>query len=214
MGRIENRETEAKRSQADIKAQEANDKLIQQANATAVADKTEPSLRVEKDLITDLSKVPPMPFHSYKGTRTSYICYHPLYHGEDTFAFDRALPVFMKQWTEWWDIAELYQDEMVLSEKVTVPQLRKDVTRILKEICAERDVYKLEALAEALWDKEGASQDPDGSYTEKSEKTSRHELPYMSELKHRASELRALDCGISLGYPIPKNMIIRHTWSG
>lgn len=149
----------------------------------------------------------------YFGTRTSYFVYHPLYiYGEDSFW--KTKDSFMKMYKDWQSVVNLYQDEMVLSETVTVPGLVKEIDKLTAEITKAQDVYLLEALAESLFDKDGAAQNPDGSFDGPSEKTKRHELPYMYELEQRAKELRVLDLGLSLGYSIPKKFITRHSWAG
>ncbi len=150
----------------------------------------------------------------YYGARTGWRVYHPLkcYNPEKAFQF--AKRNFMAELKAWYDVVQLYHDDMVLSEKVITEGVKKEVDKVLVEIDRAPDPYLLEALAEVLWDKDGAVQLEDGVFDGPSEKTDRHELTMMVELRRRAEELKHLDLGVRLDKPTPSEQLVKHTWSG
>lgn len=170
------------------------------------------------DLITDLSQkdflLPPPRIFPYRGIRLSWFAYHPAVQGIDEFSYMRSQRIFLDQWNEWCKTVELYRGEMTLSEKVVVPQLKKDAAKVLKEIDVVRDPHMLEAMAMTLWDKSGATQDETGKFIGSSEKILRHEFVTMREMNQIAKELRHQDTGMTTGFIIPANQLVRRTWSG
>lgn len=149
----------------------------------------------------------------YHGSRTGYFVYHPRKFPNQTTAYDEARKVFATTLKSWYDVLELYHDDSPLSEKIITDAVKKDIQKILDEIEKGRNPYDLEALAELLWNREGATQLEDGKFDGPSEKSTRHDLSWMSEIKRRAEELRHEDCGIILSKPIA-GPPIKHGWGG
>lgn len=150
----------------------------------------------------------------YRGVRGSYFCFHPAKHANLDTRYHEAKQIFMKMLNDWYEVCELYKDDMVLSENITPASLKKDVLKIVAEIDQKQEVYKLEALAMILWDKEGAQQREDGTFEKGSEKIESHFLPTMTEVSKLADELLAADVGVQLKDAIPESQLTRHTWTG
>lgn len=150
----------------------------------------------------------------YTGVRTSYFVFHPkLFPNLETRWLD-VQAAFLKQLNTWYEVVTLYQEDMVLSEQVTTKQLKKEIEKVVNEISRDHDknVYLLEAVAEALWDKPNHDEE---DYDKVGKKVERHELPPMKDLYRRAGELRSLDLGLRLPEDSPLiSRPIRHTWSG
>jgi len=151
---------------------------------------------------------------AYRGGRTSYFVFHPVLQWNIDTRYNVSKDNFLRQLNTWYEVCELYKDDMVLSENVTPKSLKRDVMKVIAEIDQTHDVYLLEALAESLWDKEGAIQYEDGKFDGPSEKIQSHFLPMMSELSKRADELRAEDIGIRAPYQTTASMLNRRTWTG
>jgi hypothetical protein len=150
----------------------------------------------------------------YRGIRTSFFVYHPKLNPNIVTAFDEALKVFHAQLQAHINVAEMYNGEMTRHEAVLPKDTLKGIKQLLIEIEAKRDVYILEALAEALWDKEGANQDAAGNFEGESEKTDKHFLPFFADLEERAKVIRAEDFGLTVGRTFGKADIIKRSWVG
>lgn len=150
----------------------------------------------------------------YRGIRTSHFVFHPKLMPNTLTAYDEALKVFNAHKTAWFNVTEMFNDDMTRHESVIPLDTKKGITQLLVEIDATRDVYLLEALAEALWDKVGAEQDSAGNFEGESEKTEKHFLPFFSDLEKRAKEIRAEDFGLTVGRTFGKSDIVRRSWVG
>lgn len=150
----------------------------------------------------------------YRGGRSSCFVFHPAKQPNLDTRYMESKAIFMSQLNTWYEVCELYRDDMVLSENITPASLKKDVLKMIAELDIEKDVYKLEALAEALWDKDGAQQNADGSFEKGSEKIEQHYLPTMAELDKRAKEILSDDVGIQLSQVTPASGVARRTWTG
>lgn len=150
---------------------------------------------------------------TYSGTRTSWRCYHPLKCQNSSKAFDFAKRNFMAELKAWYDVVELYSDEMPLSEPIFAKAFKKNIEKLLVEIEKERDPYLIESLSAVLWDKEGSDLNEEGKY-DKSEKTSQHDLTSMQELKQMAEELRHQDFGVEAKKRIGESDLTQHGWGG
>ena len=84
----------------------------------------------------------------------------------------------------------------------------------MDELDRDKDPYALEALAELLWDVEGAAQNVDGSFDHKSEKVQQHDLDFMSQIKKMAQEIKFEDLGIDIGKSLRPTDIVQHTYTG
>lgn len=149
----------------------------------------------------------------YHGCRSGYFVYHPRKFPNFETAYQEARKVFMATLDSWYDVLELYHDDSPLSEKIITDAVKKDIKKILEELDKERNPYALESLAETLWMKEGATQLSDGSFDGQSEKSTRHDLTMMQEIKRRAEELKHEDLGVKLEKPFNAPPI-KHSWGG
>lgn len=150
----------------------------------------------------------------YRGGRSSCFVFHPAKHWNLETRYNDAKAEFMRMLNNWYEVCELYQDEMTLSENVSPASLKKDVVKMVNEIDDSRDPYLLEGLAEFLWDKEGGIQYEDGSFDGPSEKTQTHFLPTMAEVIQRAAEIKSIDLGIQLPHVTTAKNVSRRTWAG
>jgi hypothetical protein len=147
----------------------------------------------------------------YHGERASCFVYHPVQNWNTLIAYDEAKREFMRLLNDWYNVVELYSDEMVLSEGVTPKSLKRDIVNCVREIDEERSYYKLEALAESLWDKVDHEEE---DWDRKGRKVEQHSIPLMSELEKRSEELRAMDLGLKMARPIAQHEIARRGWAG
>ena len=150
----------------------------------------------------------------YRGSRTGFFVYHPKRNPNIETAYHEAKIAFLSQLTAWYDTCALYSGEQTLSEPVATKQLKKDIAKVVDELDRDKDPYALEALAELLWDVEGAAQNVDGSFDHKSEKVQQHDLDFMSQIKKMAQEIKFEDLGIDIGKSLRPTDIVQHTYTG
>ncbi len=144
--------------------------------------------------------------NTYKGARSSYFVFHPKrfpnLKPNSLEVFDQALKLFYTQLHSWYDVCEIYQSEMTLSEGVTFKSLKKDIEKLIQAIIKDKEVYQIEALAEVLWDK-----DVD-------EKTQKHFIPSHTEIRKRGLEIRMEDSSIVVPNAFRIKKPLRRTWGG
>ena len=150
----------------------------------------------------------------YRGGRTSCFCYHPKTNPNFLTAYEEAKAELLLQIHGWLDVVRVYESEMNLSEKIVSDNDVRDIFKVIEEADKDRDPYILEALGEMIFDKEGATQNEDGSFDHKSEKAQQHSLDFMAALKKRAQDIKFEDFGINIGKEVSKTDVIKHTWSG
>lgn len=140
----------------------------------------------------------------YRGIRGAYFVYHPHYHGPSFTdgLWPQVLDRFMKLFTDFCNVTELYNDEAVRSETVGGEEWKKEVSKLVRAIGEDKDVYTLEALAFCLFDYEPG------------EKSQQRMLPYHKELKDAAGELRAADLGTKSTFQVNGSNIVKHGWAG
>lgn len=134
----------------------------------------------------------------YYGIRGSCYVYHPAKHGPSTAegAFEAAAKRFYGLIDDFVAVCELYTDQQVLSESVGGQLWKKDILKLFNAVEKDgKDVYVLEALAEAIFDT--------------SKKVDQRVMPYHEEIKKAAGFIRADDINITMGAgPMdPKNII-------
>lgn len=122
---------------------------------------------------------------SYRGNRTSYYVYHPVYH--EHFVYQDIRKNFDSMLKSVMSTADLFCEEMSHHTPIFSQEVRKEIQHLLVEIDkeAERDMkyacYQLEALMEIIMgDRHNAV------------------LPYHYEIKQISTELRARDSGLQL----------------
>lgn len=141
--------------------------------------------------------------YPYRGVRTSYYVYHPAKDGpsDKDGQWERAAREFRQLVDNFCDVSELYSDQQTHHEVVGGEKWKKEVMRLLNAVEKDgRDVYQLEALAEAIFDRDI--------------KIEQRVLPYHEELKKRSGGLRAEDLNLSIdGSAMDPNGIIRRGWA-
>lgn len=139
----------------------------------------------------------------YYGVRTTWFVYHPAKHGSSYTegVWEKCAPIFMKTLNDFVDVSEIYSDEMVRSERVGGEAWHKDVMKLFNAIERDgKDVYVLEALAEAIFDRDN--------------KLEQRVMPYHEELKKRSAQIRAEDLRLTMGNgPIDPTAISKRGWA-
>ena len=125
-----------------------------------------------------------LPYRIERG-RQSYFIYHP--RQTPNMDFEGAKKTFDENLSDAIAVAEVYNESMPNQPVIFNEGVKREIQTMLGDIVRERDIYMLEALAECLY----SGADGVGYRQYKG-------LPYYSELKNRANELRALDSGLVL----------------
>lgn len=144
----------------------------------------------------------PVIVYPYRGARRSYYCYHPCYHGpsDKEGQWEDSSKRFYDTVDEFCAVAQMYNDEQTRSETVGGPKWRKDVLKMYESIARDdKDVYQLEALGEAVFDRDN--------------KLEQRILPSHEELRQRATLLRHEDLGLSIdGGVVDPRFVVKRSW--